>query len=116
MNQENNPNLEDNNNTKLSNSKPHMTAEGLNLKDYNTLIPKTVAELAAIQARGRKLFVKKNYRQRKNLNALQKPREKTKEELRLDAIQRQKDIAEYKHKIGYSTYYFGKFFNTVMKK
>lgn len=111
MNQENQPQLENttNTNTKVNNNKPNATAaaEGLSLKEYKDLIPKTVSELAAIQARGRKLFVKKKY-QRKNPNNLQKPREKTKEELGAEAVQRQKDIQEYKGKIGYSNYYFGK--------
>jgi hypothetical protein len=103
MNQENNSNI----NVQKVNNKPTASkAEGLNLKEYTNLMPKTIAEIAEIHARGKKLLVKKKYT-RRDLHALQKPKEKTKEELIAEAIQRKKDIKEYSKAIQYSNYYFG---------
>lgn len=80
--------------------------DGLNLKFYTKLLPKTVAEIEEVHARVRKLFVRKKYTKR-DPNTIQKPKVKTVAERRIEAIQRQKDIADYSKSIGYSNYYFG---------
>ncbi|KAI8053133.1 regulatory subunit of cyclin-dependent kinase [Gilbertella persicaria] len=74
--------------------------------DYGgNLMPKTIHELQEIQARGRKLLIKKKYIKR-NRNVLPEQIKKTEEELRLEKIQKQKDIDEYSSQIVYSNYYF----------
>jgi hypothetical protein len=79
----------------------------LNLNEYKNLIPKTIAELTAIQERGKKLYARRKFYRREPYPPPEK-RQKTEEELKLEALQRAKDIAEYKNTISYSHYYYGK--------
>ncbi len=78
----------------------------LNLNEYKNLSAKTIAELTAIQERGKKLYAKKKF-YRKEPYPPQEARKKTKEELKAEELQRKKDIAEYKDTISYSSYYYG---------
>ncbi|GAN01921.1 cyclin-dependent kinase regulatory subunit CKS1 [Mucor ambiguus] len=110
-NDENNPQLHD---TKATTQAPSATKptstntlaknEGTNLKEYNNLMPKTIEEIKEIQARGRKLLIKKKYIKRSRLG-LQQQQPKSEEELKLEQLQRQKDIKELPSQIMYSPYY-----------
>ncbi|KAI8078497.1 regulatory subunit of cyclin-dependent kinase [Thamnidium elegans] len=86
--------------------KPNVTTKsaGFGIRRSN-LMPKTVAEIAEVHARGSKLFVKKPY-SRKDPNALPYPKERTEEEIKAEAAQRKKEINEYSKHIHYSSYYF----------
>lgn len=78
-----------------------------NANNYgNNLMPKTIDELREIQARGRKLLIKRKYIKRSR-GALPEENQKTEEELRLERMQKKKDIEEYSSQIVYSNYYFG---------
>jgi hypothetical protein len=102
------PSSENNNSlAKQTNAVPQKTQDGTNLKEYNNLMPKTIEELKEIQARGRRLMFRKKYIKRNRLGPPQ-VRQKTAEELKLEAIQKEKDIKEFSPQIIYSKYYFGK--------
>lgn len=110
-NDENNPQLHDKseNTQPLATGKPTggsaiLKNEGTNLKEYNNLMPKTIEEIKEIQARGRKLLIKKKYIKRSRLG-LQQQQPKSEEELKLEELQRQKDIKELPPQIMYSPYY-----------
>ncbi|CAO3623767.1 unnamed protein product [Mucor fragilis] len=108
-NDENNPHLLD---TKAGAQAPSTAKpanplaknEGTNLKEYNNLMPKTIEEIKEIQARGRKLLIKKKYIKRSRLG-LQQQQPKSEEELKLEELQRLKDIKELPSQIMYSPYY-----------
>ncbi|KAF1798346.1 regulatory subunit of cyclin-dependent kinase [Mucor lusitanicus] len=112
-NDENNPRLHDTktNSQVPSAAKPANTTssalpknEGTNLKEYNNLMPKTIEEIKEIQARGRKLLIKKKYIKRSRFG-LQQQQPKSEEELKLEQLQREKDIKELPPQIMYSPYY-----------
>jgi hypothetical protein len=105
----------DHSQTKQTFTVPQRAQDGTNLKEYNNLMPKTIEELKEIHARGRRLMIKKKYIKRNRLGPTQE-RQKTEEELRLEAIQKEKDIKEFSPQIIYSKYYFGKSFSVYNVK
>lgn len=107
-NDENNPQCNDKNTRKNPTSTTATTAtaknEGTNLKEYNNLMPKTIEEIKEIQARGRKLLIKRKYIKRSRFGLQNQP-PKSEEELRIEKLQREKDIKELPQQIVYSNYY-----------
>jgi cyclin-dependent kinase regulatory subunit CKS1 len=113
-NDENNAQFNDKNTKKNPASTSNATAtataiitaknEGTNLKEYNNLMPKTIEEIKEIQARGRKLLIKRKYIKRSRFG-LQNQQPKSEEELRIEKLQREKDIKELPQQIVYSNYY-----------
>ncbi|KAL9537621.1 hypothetical protein MBANPS3_011613 [Mucor bainieri] len=110
-NDENNPQLQDTTAATKAPSAPKPSNvntltknEGTNLKEYNNLMPKTIEEIKEIQARGRKLLIKKKYIKRSRMG-LQQQQPKSEEELKLEQLQREKDIKELPPQIMYSPYY-----------
>ncbi|CEP18340.1 hypothetical protein [Parasitella parasitica] len=78
--------------------------EGTNLKEYNNLMPKTIDEIKEIQARGRKLLIRKKYIKRPRPGLPNQP-QKSEEELKLEELQKEKDMKELPQHIVYSKYY-----------
>lgn len=89
-------------------------SEASNTKLFTNLVPKTLKELAEIQARGRQMGLKKI--QRFDPYAVPTPKSMTEEEKKEEARQRKKDIEDNKEHIHYSDYYYGKVKTLHLKK
>ncbi|KAI9487418.1 MAG: regulatory subunit of cyclin-dependent kinase [Benjaminiella poitrasii] len=81
---------------------------GITAREQANLMPKTINELKELQAKGRKLLIKRKYIKKQRYNNALAPRIKTDEEIKAEKLQREKDIRELSPQIIYSKYYYDK--------
>lgn len=75
------------------------------VKEHNTLLPKTIEEIKEIQERVSKRWAKKKYIGKNRLLRQQQQQPKSEEDLKLEELQRLKDIKELAPHIMYSPCY-----------
>lgn len=80
------------------------------IKDYNHLTAKTAEEIAILRERGRSLFSKKKIYKRPTRTTRPPPpipnEKKSEDQLKMERIQRLKDIRDYQDAITYSSKYY----------